>query len=99
MDEEEWVKEFKEMQFLLDKHDSTLVYITYYRSYSDTIKTIDTLGIDNSDILKYHRLPIRGEFLGQRIQVKFTVVRIDSDFSMPFFRLKYRNMQEIIFDE
>ena len=92
-------KEFKDLQLLLDKHDSTKVYIEMFKDYSSTAFTKDTIGIDDCDILKYRKRTIEGYNLGQRIQIGMTITRIDETFQLPFFKIKWKPIDEVLYDE
>lgn len=97
-DDYETVKEFKDFQFLLDKADSSLLYIDMYKDYSTTAFTSDTVGVDDSDILVYHKRTIEDYNLGQRLQVKLRATRCDQDFRLPFFKVKWKPVGEIDYD-
>ena len=92
-------KKFKDIQFLFDKHDSSIIYITYYKDYNSSSFSADTVDIDDSDIFQYWKRPIRGDNVGQRIKVKFEVTRIDKTTQIPFFKIKYKPTGETFYDD
>jgi len=91
-------KEFKDFQLLLDKHDSTQIYIEMFKDYSSTAFTKDTIGVDDYDVLKYRKRTIEDDNLGQRIQVRMTITRIDGNFQLPFFKIKWKPIDEVLYD-
>lgn len=95
----ELVKQFKSLALIFDKHDSSLVYITYYKDYSDTAFSADTIGIDDSDIMRYYKRQIRDEPIGTRLKVKFQITRADYLAEIPLFQIKWRPVGEPLYDE
>lgn len=98
-DEYDFIKDFKDIQFVFDKHDSTIIYFDYYKDYVDSVIWTDTIGIDDVDILAYHRRAIQGDMLGQRIKLKIRVLRIDDTFQLPFYCLRWEAVGEVLYDE
>jgi len=98
-DEYDFIKEFKDNQFLFDKHDTTKIYIDYYKDYVNTVIWTDTIGNDTNSVLTYHKRAIEGDMLAQRIKLKIRVTRIDDTFEMPFYRLKWKPVGEVLYDE
>ena len=70
-----------------------------FKNYSETAFTKDTIGIDDYDVLKYRKRTIEDYNLGQRIQVKMEITRIDETFQLPFFKIKWRPTDEVLYDE
>lgn len=98
----ELVKQFKSFALIFDKHDSSVVYITYYKDYSDTAFSADTIGIDNSDIMRYYKRQIRGGddiVTGTRLKVKIQITRADYLAEIPLFQIKWRPVGEPLYDE
>lgn len=95
----ELVKQFKSFAFIFDKHDTSVVYITYYKDYSDTAFSADTIGIDDSDIMRYYKRQIRDEPIGTRLKVKIQITRADYLAEIPLFQIKWRPVGEPLYDE
>lgn len=98
-DENDFLKVFKDIQLVYDKHDSTVIYIDYYLDYVNTVIWTDTIGVDDSDHLTYHKRAIQGDMIGQRIKLRMRVARIDETFQLAFFRIKYKVVGEVRYDE
>ena len=98
-DKYDFIKEFKDVQFLLNKHDSTVVYIDYYKDYVNTVIWTDTIGVDTNSVLVYHKRAIEGDMLAQRIKLGIRITRIDGEFEMPFYRIKWMAVGEDDYDE
>ncbi len=98
-DTEDYLKEFEAFRTIFDKADSSLIYITYYKNYSDTAFTADTIGVDGSDCFRFYKRPIRGDNIGQRIKVKFEVTRADYLLQIPLFQIQWKPVQEPLFDD
>lgn len=98
-DEYDFVKDFKDLHVFYDKHDSTIIYIDYLKDFVDSVIWTDTIGIDDNDIPTYHRRAIQGDMLAQRIKMDIRVERIDGEFYLPFFRLKWKPVGEKLYDE
>jgi len=92
-------KEFKDFQCLLDKHDSTQIFIEMFKNYSTTAFTKDTIGIDDNDVLTYKKRTIEGYKIGQRLQIGMNIIRMHGTFQMPFFMVKWKPVDEVHYDE
>jgi hypothetical protein len=96
---QEYTKHFKSLELAFDKHDSSLIYITYYKDYSDTAFTADTVAADDSDIFRLYKRAIRGDNIGMRIKVKIEVTRVDGTAEIPFFQIKWKPTGEPLYDD
>lgn len=99
-DQYDFQKHFKDIQFVMSRGDSTIVYIDYYKDYVNTVIWTDTVAVDTFSHPHYYKRAIQwGNIRGQRIKLRIRATDIDADFSLAFFRLKWKPVGEVRYND